>query len=457
MIPHKIRKGFDLPLAGAAERRLEDAPPPSIIGIEPTEFAGIKAKLCPDGDGLLHEGSRVQTGQPLFYDKRNPSNQWVAPATGEVVKVQFGARRVLERIEIRCEEDVHYADMPRVAEDALGSTPREKLIEALQGAGLWPLIRQRPVGKIADPARTPVAIYVGGLDTEPLAADPAFAVQGHGKDLQAGCDLLRALTDGPVHFVVAPGEQPSEFQGLQGVDMRSFEGPHPAGLVGTWIHEIRPLKSGETAWYLKAQEVVLLGAWLRTGHYPVERVVAVAGSSMPQPRYLRTRQGAPLATLTGGEPLGEDVRVINGTVLSGAAEPGDGYLGFRATTVTAIPEGANDRELFGWALPQPKRIGFHRATFPFLGGGNKVVADARLNGGHRAIVNLGAWEAVTPLDILPTFLVRAIQAGDLDEALKLGLLEVTEEDLALCTVVDPCKIDVGAIIRQGLDLYEREG
>lgn len=456
MIHHKIRKGFDLPLAGAAERRLEDAPAPQVVAVEPTEFPDIKAKMCAPGEQRLEEGARVQTGQPLFFDKKNPDTVWCAPATGTLREVRYGPRRVLQRIVIECGEDEHFAELPQVAADAVGSTDRAELIAALRGAGLWPLIRQRPVGRLADPERVPAAIYVNGMDTEPLAADPAFALQGRGEDLQAGIDLLRALTGGPVHFTVRPGEQPREFQGLHGVDLHSFEGPHPAGLVGTHIAEIGPLKSGEVVWFLGAQEASWIGSWVRSGHYPVERVVAVAGSSMPARRYLRTRQGAPLATLTGGEPLADDIRVINGTVLSGSAVGGRGHLGYRNATVTAIPDGEGQRDLFGWLLPQPRRIGFHPATFPFLGSG-EVVADARLNGGRRPIVNIGSWEAVLPLDIYPTYLVRAIQAGDLDEAMKLGLLEVTEEDVALCTVVDPCKIDVGAIIRQGLDLYEREG
>ena len=95
--------------------------------------------------------------------------------------------------------------------------------------------------------------------------------------------------------------------------------------------------------------------------------------------------------------------------------------------------------------------------FSWLAPKKEYDLDARMHGGVRAIVNIGAWENVLPLDIYPTYLVRAIQAGDIEEALSLGLLEVTEEDVALCTFVDPCKVDVGALIRQGLDMYEEEG
>jgi Na+-transporting NADH:ubiquinone oxidoreductase subunit A len=161
--------------------------------------------------------------------------------------------------------------------------------------------------------------------------------------------------------------------------------------------------------------------------------------------------------MNGGQPFAGDVRVVNGTVLHGNVLGKDGCLGFYNATVTVIPEGTGQRDLFGWALPQFGKLSWHRSVFSWLMPKKEYVLDARLHGGHRPIVNLGAWEGVTPLDIHPSYLVRAIQANDLEEAVKLGLLEVTEEDVALCTFVDPCKIDVGQVIRQGLDMYEKEG
>ncbi|MCA8943028.1 MAG: NADH:ubiquinone reductase (Na(+)-transporting) subunit A, partial [Planctomycetes bacterium] len=273
--------------------------------------------------------------------------------------------------------------------------------------------------------------------------------------LEAGVELLRALTDGKVYLTL-PGSGGGELDSLPGVEVHRFRGPHPAGLVGTHIHEIAPLKADQTAWYLKAGELALLGEWVLSGRYPTHRTVAVAGSRAPRRQYFRVRHGAALMTLTGGQPLGDDVRVIRGTVLNGDAVGGDGFLGFYTWTVTAIDEGADRRDMFGWALPQFGKLSASRAVFSWLMPKKAYDADARLNGGPRAVVNIGAWESVTPLDIHPTFLTRAIRAGDLDEALQLGLLEVTEEDVALCTFADPCKIEVGEIIREGLDLYEEE-
>ncbi|MCC6672568.1 MAG: Na(+)-translocating NADH-quinone reductase subunit A [Planctomycetes bacterium] len=449
MATYQIQKGFDLKIAGKAEAKIADAPEPVLVAVDTAEFPGIKPKA------LVQEGDRVKTGQPLFLDKLDRERMFCAPATGVVKQVVFGERRFLQRvvIEVAAKEEFHQGERLDVR-----AATREQAIVALERSGLWPLVRQRPLGTIADPAKVPVAIYVNGMDTEPLAADPAFATQGRKVDLQAGVDLLKKLTGGKVHLTLQAGAgHQDELRSLQGVELHEFSGPHPSGLVGTHISRIQPLRITEVAWYLKAQEVALLGEWLRTGRYPAKRVVAVAGSMAPSRQYFRIRQGAALATLSGHRPVQGDVRVINGTVLSGMATDPTGFLGFYNHTVTFIPEGTGQRDLFGWALPHFGKLSASRAVFSWLAPRREYEVDARLNGGHRPIVNIGAWESVTPLDIHPAYLVRAIQANDLEEAVKLGLLEVTEEDVALCTVVDPCKIDVGEVIRSGLELYVKEG
>lgn len=450
MPTHTIKKGFDLPLAGGAERVLVDAPEPAQVALETAEFPGIKPKV------LVKQGDRVRTGQPIYLNKVDRDVVWCSPVTGTVARVDFGERRFLLRVVI--DNDAAAGKQEQFAELPAATGDRAALRKALKNAGLWPLLRQRPLGKMPLTDQDPAAIFVNGMDTAPLAADPAFACQGRREDLQAGVDVLKKLTDGVIYLTLrAAGDHQSELRDLKGVEVHDFAGPHPAGLVGTHIARIRPLKTGEIAWALSAIDVARIGVWRRTGRYPAHTVVAVSGSEAKERKYFRVRQNAAVAALTGGRPPAGDVRVVNGTVLHGAATGPDGFLGFGNHTLTVMPEGTNQRDLFGWALPQFGKLSVSRSVFSWLKPRQQFVVDARLNGGHRPIVNIGAWESVMPLDILPTFLVRAIQANDLEEAIKLGLLEVTEEDVALCTFADPCKIDVGEVIRQGLDMYEKEG
>jgi len=452
MTSHTIRKGFDIKLAGRPEPVIRDAAEPVLVGVEPREFLGMKPKL------LVAEGDQVETGTPLLVDKTRPGLHHRSPVTGKVTGITLGKRRFPERIEIVPAEEDRFVDLAGIDPDSIGSTSREAVVDALVDSGLWALLRQRPIGKIADRAAAPAAIYVNGMDTEPLAADPAVAIGGRGDAFQVGLDVLRRLTDGPIRLTVRAGvARPPEFERARDVELHEFRGPHPSGLVGTHIATLGPLRADEVAWYLKAQEVALIGEWVLSGRYPTHKVVAVSGSAAPDRGYFRVRQGSALMTLTGGKPLDDDVRVINGTVLSGVAADPHGALGFYAQTLTVIPEGKGRRELFGWATPQLGRHSASRSVFGWLLPKREYELDARLNGGPRNIVNIGAWEAMTPLDLHPTYLVRAIQAGDLEEAIQLGLLELTEEDVALCSFADPCKIEVGQIVRQGLDLYEKEG
>jgi Na+-transporting NADH:ubiquinone oxidoreductase subunit A len=73
------------------------------------------------------------------------------------------------------------------------------------------------------------------------------------------------------------------------------------------------------------------------------------------------------------------------------------------------------------------------------------------------MVPIGMYERVMPLDIHPTFLLRSLLVGDTDRAIQLGALELDEEDLALCTFVDPGKADYGVILRKNLSEIEKEG
>lgn len=448
MTTHTIRRGFDVRLSGRPELALVDASEPQLVAVETAEFPGIKPKV------LVKEGARVTTGQPLFLDKRDRKTTWCSPATGTVEKVELGARRFLLRVVIRVDAKEEFYASPKAPKGA----SRAQMADALQGAGLWPLLVQRPIGKMPAFDIEPVAIFVNGMDTEPLAADPSFATRGQKDNLQAGIDALKCLTNGKVYVAVrAGGEHNADLRSLANVEVHEFSGPHPSGLVGTHIANIRPLKPSEKAIAVRAQDVARIGEWARTGRYPARCVVAVGGSEAPARKYFRVRQGAPITALLGGQAPQGDVRILAGTVLNGTALTKDAWMPFRAATITVMAEGTGRRDLFGWALPQFGKLSASRSVFSWLFPKKEYEVDARLHGGHRPIVNIGSWESVTPLDIHTSYLIRAIQANDIEEAVKLGLLEVTEEDVALCTFVDPCKNDVGAIVRQGLDMFEKEG
>ena len=151
-----------------------------------------------------------------------------------------------------------------------------------------------------------------------------------------------------------------------------------------------------------------------------------------------------------------EVRFVSGNVLTGEKIKSDGYMGFYHQQVTVIPEGRHS-EFLGWILPTTNKLSFHRAfgLFSFLNGKDKeYVIDTNTKGEHRAFVQTGVFEQVTPMDILPTYLVKAILAEDYDDMENLGIYEMIEEDIALCEFVDVSKNNLQRILREGLDLIK---
>jgi Na+-transporting NADH:ubiquinone oxidoreductase subunit A len=181
-------------------------------------------------------------------------------------------------------------------------------------------------------------------------------------------------------------------------------------------------------------------------------VIAVTGSQIKEPKYYRTYSGASLKKFVENNLVEDHNRYISGNVLTGEKIEKEGYLGFYHNQFTVIPEG-DYYEMFGWALPTQK-LSFHRGIgiLSFLNPQKQYQLDTNTNGDSRAFVVTGAFEKVTPFDILPTYLLKAILAEDYDDMEALGIYEVIEEDLALCEFIDVSKHEVQAIVREGIDL-----
>src|SRR5690606_22865970 len=148
------------------------------------------------------------------------------------------------------------------------------------------------------------------------------------------------------------------------------------------------------------------------------------------------------------------VRVISGNVLTGEKIALEGFLGFYHNQITVIPEG-DYYEFMGWAKPTT-RLSYHRALglLSFLTPKKEFVLDSNGRGEERAFVQTGVFESVTPMDILPIYLLKAIMAEDFDEIEELGIYEIVEEDLALCEFVDVSKHPVQQILRKGIELIQ---
>ncbi len=443
----RIKKGLNINLVGAAEPTTSKAVPSNVYSLDLLDFYGITPKM------LVREGAEVKAGEALFYNKDYQPMVFASPVSGELVEVQRGARRRILSLRILADkEQKSLQHQPLDPTRADAGSVREFLLKT----GCWPFIRQRPYDRIADPETPPKAVFISACVTAPLAADINYTLKGKEKELQAALYALGKLTPGKVHVSIGAGAD-SPFAGLQGIELHKVSGPHPAGLVGTQINRIDPINKGERVWTVSPQDLVIIGETLLTGVFNPERVVALAGASIKNPKYFLTRIGAEISTFLYASGVNDKkFRVINGDVLTGRKTRPDGYLGYYNNTVTAIPEG-DDYELFGWTKPVFNKISTTRAlTFSWLNPNKKYNLDTNTNGEHRAFVVTGQYEEVFPMDIYPLQLLKACMVGDLDEMEQLGLYEVIPEDFSLTEFICISKQPHQQIIRDGLDLLYKE-
>ncbi len=438
-----------MPISGIPLQQILPSATPRHVAIMGDDYIGMRPTM------LVQEGDSVTKGQALFEDKKNPGVLFTAPASGTVVAIHRGERRVLQSVVIRLEGD-RQREFTRYDVADLPSLTRQAVQAQLLESGLWTALRTRPFSKTPVPGTMPAAIFVTAMDTNPLSADPQPLILAQRQAFDAGLTLLTHLTDGKVHVCQANGGKLGGHpQGK--VTFNTFAGPHPAGLPGTHIHFLEAVSLTKQVWHLNYQDVIAIGKLFTTGELYTDRVIALGGPQMRNPRLVRTCLGADINDLLMDETLEGENRHISGSVLSGRHAVGaHAYLGRFHLQISVVKEG-REKELFGWVMPGKEKFSVTRTTLGHFLRNKLFNFSTDTHGGERAMVPIGNYERVMPLDILPTLLLRDLLAGDTDSAQALGCLELDEEDLALCTYVCPGKYEYGPVLREVLTRIEQEG
>ncbi|HRJ31164.1 MAG TPA: Na(+)-translocating NADH-quinone reductase subunit A [Cyclobacteriaceae bacterium] len=445
----RLKKGFNINLAGKAAPKVATIEQPETFAIKPTDFHGIYMPKV-----VVKEGDSVKAGSILFHDKKHENIVFTAPVSGEVVEVKRGEKRKLLEVRILADKTIDYVQFEKYSVSDIVNLKREKALEQLLKSGVWLNIVQRPFGIVADPNEKPKSIFISAFDSSPLAPDYNILYKGQEHYFQAGVDILKKFTSGPVHVNVHSEREISPvFSQVKGAELNKFSGPHPSGCVGVQIHHLDPINKGDVVWTVSPYGVIQIGKLFLNGIYDASKVVAVAGSEVKEPQYYATYTGASVKKFLANNLKQDHVRVVSGNVLTGTKIENDGYVGFFDQLVTVIPEG-DYFEFLGWLTPTTNKLSFHRAfgLLSFLSPKKEFVLDSNSRGEPRAFVQTGVFEKVTPIDVLPTYLLKAIIAEDYDEMEALGIYEVIEEDLALCEFVDVSKHNVQAILREGIEL-----
>lgn len=444
----KIRKGLDIRLTGEADHVLTQAEWPDTVSVQPGDFFGIKPKV------LVSVGDEVKAGTPVLLDKNIPGIKICSPVSGEVVEIVRGEKRRLLAVKILPDKETRYLTFRSGSADQFS---REDIIRQLTESGAWTFIKQRPYTNVAFPDVLPKAIHVSAFDTNPLAPDGDFVINGNEKEFQAGLEILEKLAPGKVHLNIhATRTRSATYTQAKGVIINTFSGPHPAGNVGVQIHHLDPINKGEYVWTVAPQDVVTIGRLFQKGEFHPLRIVAITGSSSKKPHYVRTILGASVKSILGKETVDtENTRIISGNVLTGTQVTYEGHLGYYDTQISLIPEG-REPELFGWILPGFKKFSNSRSFFSWMMPGKKYTLDTNMHGEERAYVVTGEYDKVFPMNIYPVQLIKSILTNDIEAQENLGIYEVAPEDFALCEFVCTSKIEVQEIIHSGLHELYRE-
>nr|WP_047049897.1 Na(+)-translocating NADH-quinone reductase subunit A [Vibrio mexicanus] len=434
-----IKKGLDLPIAGTPTQVINDGKTINKVALLGEEYVGMRPTMH------VRVGDEVKKAQVLFEDKKNPGVKFTSPASGKVIEVNRGAKRVLQSvvIEVAGEEQVTF---DKFESGQLAGLDRNTVKTQLVDSGLWTAFRTRPFSKVPAIESSTQAIFVTAIDTNPLAAHPELIINEQADAFVAGLDVISTLTDGKVYVCKSGASLPRSTQ--NNVEEHVFHGPHPAGLAGTHMHFLYPVSTENVAWSINYQDVIAVGQLFLTGELYTDRVVSLAGPVVNNPRLVRTTIGASLNDLTDSELMPGEVRIISGSVLSGTQATGPhAYLGRYHAQVSVLREG-REKDLFGWAMPGKNKFSITRSFLGHLFKGQLFNMTTTTNGSDRSMVPIGNYERVLPLDMEPTLLLRDLCAGDIDSAQALGALELDEEDLALCTFVCPGKYEYGQLLRE---------
>ena len=439
----KLCKGLDIKLVGKAQAVVENAPMAKSYAVSPLDYENVTPKL------LVKVGDKVEVGTALFFDKKDPRILFTSPVSGTVSAINRGEKRKLLNVAIEPDQAQSVKEL-KVVNAAKAN--RSEIVEMLLESGLWTRIVERPYGVIANPDATPKAIFVSAFDSAPLAPDYNFVLKEEKAAIEAGMALLARLTDGKLHLSARKGDE-GFMSSIKGVEYHTFSGKHPVGNVGVQIHHIDRIAKGDIVWTVNIQDVAIIGRFAMTGKLDMTKIIAVAGSEAQKACYKRIISGASIESIVG--KVASNVRIISGDVLTGSKSTADGYIAMNANMLSLIPEG-DVYELLGWAMPRFHRFSVSRTYFSWLCPKKEYKLDTNLNGGERPFVVTGLYENYLPMDVYVSYLLKAILVKDLDKMENLGIYEVLPEDLALCEFVDPSKIEMQQIVRDGINLMIKE-
>ena len=445
----KITKGLNLSLEGEINLQVlpEAKSLTSRIAILGKDFHGIKPTM------FVSERQQVTQGEKLFEDKKNPGYFHLSPVNGTISEINRGDRRAFLSMVIEKSNDDASFEV-----DTTFDKTSDQVLNFLNNFGLLSLFKTRPFSKVPLVGSLPNKIFISLIDSNPLSFDPMLVIEDDLEAFNKGMEVISYLPKEGIHAGITEDNNLDLYKS-ENIYYHTFSGPHPIGLVGTQIHKISPATLVNQIWTIGYQELIKIGKTILTGCQSNEKYISLSGPQVFNPEILLTDFGACVEELTAGKLVEEDNRLISGSVLCGHTCEGSlAYMSSFSNQLTVIREAnKDDREFLNWLRPEIKKHSSLRMFFASVIKNYKYNLTSALNGGFRAIVPVGIYEDIFPMNLMITQLLKAIVTEDTELAQSLGVLELDEEDLALCTYSCPSKYDYGLILRNILEKIEKDG
>src|SRR4030042_4776921 len=409
----RIKKVLDVPIIGEPVQSISEGNPVHQVAVIGPDYHSMKPRI------EVSIGDKVKTGDVLFVHRKHPDIRFTSPGCGRVAAFYRGEKRSFLSVVIDLEGEKETV-FKSYTQKQIDKLDRETIVHQLLDSGLWTALRTRPYSHIALPDRSPHSIFVQSMDTQPLAPSVDVLLEDE-EGFKTGLGILAGLTDGMVFVCKSPSSH-IPVPDKDKIRVFSFSGPHPAGNVGTHIHFLDPVYREKEVWHARAHDVTAIGRLFLTGRIPLSRIVALSGSGIQKPRLIRTRIGASVKDITAGQCNKSMCRTISGSILNGHIAEGPlAYLGRYHQQITVIPE-TKERKFFGWLTPGWNLFSKEAVMASSLIPGKKFNMNTLMHGGERGIVPVGNYEKVMPLDILVTYVLRALAVNDMEEAERLGRL-----------------------------------
>jgi len=445
----EIKKGLDVPVTGEPRQSIQGNIQVTKVALVGDDYIDMKPTM------EVAEGDRVKTGQLLFTDKKNEGIRYTSPATGKILAVNRGAKRKFESIVIELEDDEHITFLDP-EEKPPGHREGDEIRKILLEAGMWRSFRTRPFGKVPPKDAEPAALFITAMDSRPLAADPKIIIEEYAKEFSIGLTILAGLTSSPAYLCIA-ADSKLAMPLPATMTTAEFAGPHPAGLPSTHMHMLDHATESRILWHIDYQDVIGIGHLFSTGQLPTEKVIALGGPGVVEPKLIKTRLGGNLMDICHNQLLATPTRIISGSILDGRKiDEFHQYLGRYHNQISVLHEGSG-RGLFNWGALGSDRFSIKPAFISALDRTRKFAMNTALWGGERAIYPIDSYDRVMPLDIVPLALLKSIASCDTEKARSLGALELIEEDVALLSFICPGKNNFAPMLRRVLAEIELEG